>query len=255
MPRHESADFDDDRANLNKDAHVRRRYLTWFNKRREDFDSDQAYDDYLEMVEDIIHNIVHNIDVDATKARVDKYRAQNQHLIGSNQAKRAEEERATAERIALSERRRLAQLADLRRKDAVDEEERKRKRRQQHAEELLRISKGDEALAKLKQKRERAERKRRKRDAAAAREAEERARQDEMAARVGPCFPHPPPGVVGGGAGVVSNDMRPVEVAGAADADRAAKAAVAAGFRQRYVYQRAMSEFRDSLAFILQTRS
>jgi hypothetical protein len=85
---------------------VHRRY----NKRESDFESARAYDDYLEEVEDIsmwnggdptrtptdgvlapgcarvgpVYNLMHNVDRDATLARVATYKEQNAAQISRN---------------------------------------------------------------------------------------------------------------------------------------------------------------------------
>lgn len=248
MADEENADFEDDRALLNKDMQMRRRYSKWLNKTREDFDSDAAYDDYLEMVEDVIYKLVNNIDVEETKTFVEKYRQQNQALIGQNQAKRAEEARREAEKITQSERAHVEKLIELRRQDAEREEERQQQRRREHAEEILRISKGEDALAKIRHKREKAERKKRKKEIAAALALEEKAKADEMAVRVRPVFPHPPPVPID--LENITEDRRPKERAPPTDPILIARAATAGGFQQRLVYCRALAEFTQSLEFV-----
>lgn len=247
MASKDNADFEDDRVQLSKDINTRRRFLGWFNKRREDFKSDREYDDYLETVEDLIYNQVHNINVEETKAKVDKYRQQNQHVIGAIQAKRAGDLREEIDKIAASERARLSRLETLRKQDDQREEERQKERKRRQAEELLRISKGDDAVAKLRRKREKAAKKRRRRDAADTRKQEEQARIDEQAVWLRPSFTHPPPVPVG--VGNVSQDLRPVERAGQPDAEQARRAASAAGFQQVLVYRRALEEFKQALLF------
>ena len=57
-------------ANVDKEVDIRRRILKDFNKLQEDFDSLREYNDYLEMVEDIIFNLCNNIDVTETEKKV-----------------------------------------------------------------------------------------------------------------------------------------------------------------------------------------
>ncbi|CDF38633.1 unnamed protein product [Chondrus crispus] len=241
-------DFEDDSAHLSKDAQTRRRYLRWFNKRRDDFSTDREYDDYLEMVEDIIFNLVNNVDVEETKARVEKYRKENQGSIGQNHAKKGEEDRLEAERVAQLERARIAKLAELRRQDHEEEKRKQQIRREEEAEELLRVSKGDDAVEKLRRKKEKAERKKRKKEAAAAREAEEREKPDFRPMFFRPQFPSPLPVPVD--LSKITMDQRPEEDAKAFEARtqaEQAKAATAAGFKQQFVYERALKEFSQSL--------
>ncbi|KFM23826.1 CDK-activating kinase assembly factor MAT1 [Auxenochlorella protothecoides] len=67
-----------------------------FNKREEDFESKQEYDDYLEEREDIIFNLSEGIDVKANEARVEAYRLANADAIAAADARRAEEVRREA---------------------------------------------------------------------------------------------------------------------------------------------------------------
>lgn len=247
MPK-ENHDFEDDSAHLSKDAQTRRRYLRWFNKRRDDFATDGEYDDYLEMVEDIIFNLVNNLDVEETKARVERYRRENQDSIGQNHAKKAEEDRLEAERVAQMERARIAKLAELRKQDDEVEKRKQRLRREEEAEELLRVAKGDDAVAKLRRKKEKAEKKKRKKEAAVAREAEEREKPDFRPMFFRPSFPSPLP--VPRDLSKVTIDQRPEEDPKAFEKRtqvEQAKAATAAGFKQQYVYERALNEFNQSL--------
>lgn len=248
MPE-DNLDFEDDRVYLSKEAQIRRRYLRWFNKRREDFATDCDYDDYLEMVEDIIFNLVNNVDVEETKARVERYRRENQDSIGQNQAKKSEEDRLEAERVSQLQRERIARLAELRKQDEEEEKERQRQRREEEAEEILRISKGDDAVAKLRKKKDKAERKKRRKEAAAAREAEERERPDFRPMWFRPQFPSPLPIPVD--LSKITIDQRPEEDPKAFEKRtqvEQAKAAAAAGFKQQYVYERALKEFNQSLS-------
>lgn len=246
----DSFDFEDDRANLSKDATTRRRYLRWFNKRREDFNTDAEYDDYLEMVEDIIFNLVNDIDVENTKARVERYRRENHETIGHNIAKRMEESRLEAERVSVQERARLARLAELRKEDDEREQERLRLRREEEAEELLRVAKGDDAVAKLRRKKEKLEKKKRKKEAAAARAAEEREKPDFRPMWFRITFPTSPPRPVD--PAQITADQRPLEDPAEFEQrsqQEKSRAATAAGFRQQLVYQRALLEFNQSLQF------
>ena len=48
-------------ANVDKEVDIRRRILKDFNKQEEDFETLREYNDYLEMVEDIIFNLTNNL--------------------------------------------------------------------------------------------------------------------------------------------------------------------------------------------------
>ncbi|CAN8069684.1 unnamed protein product [Agarophyton chilense] len=241
-------DFEDERAALTKDAQVRRRYLRIFNKRRDEFGGDGEYDDYLEMVEELIFKLVNNVDVEGTKSFIEKYRRDNQDAIARNQVKRADEERSEAERVAISERQRLGKLAELRRQDEQLEAQRREQRRQEQAEQLLRIQKGDEAVSRLRKRREKAQRKRRKKEAAAAAaEKEEKQRVKQALMWVRPTYANAAPGPVREES--VRTDLRPRERddENSRSDDLRRRAARGGGFRQRLVFERALLEFEQSL--------
>jgi CDK-activating kinase assembly factor MAT1 len=196
MAQDDNADFEEDRAVLNKEARLRRHTLKVFNKRRDDFANDREHDDYLEMVEDIIFNLVNDVDVNETKSKVERYRRENQDLIGQNHARKVDEDRREMEILSQSERERMATLAALRKKDAEAELAARRKRHEEEQEELRRVSLGAKEIARLKKKQEKRERKE-KRRAESERAAEvARAKAAEPDVRpmfFRPAFPNPPP--------------------------------------------------------------
>lgn len=117
---------------VEKEVDIRRRVGKLFNKREDDFDSLKAYNDYLEEVEAILFNLINDIDVPNTEARIAAYQASNKASIQANtrnlaaegDAQRAREE---AERIVRAER-------AARRKQR---EERDRMEREQDEQDLL----------------------------------------------------------------------------------------------------------------------
>eukprot|EP00241_Pyramimonas_parkeae_P009503 CAMPEP_0114248902 /NCGR_PEP_ID=MMETSP0058-20121206/13831_1 /TAXON_ID=36894 /ORGANISM="Pyramimonas parkeae, CCMP726" /LENGTH=125 /DNA_ID=CAMNT_0001362361 /DNA_START=368 /DNA_END=745 /DNA_ORIENTATION=+ len=56
----------------------------------------EEYNNFLEEVEDIVYNLVEGIDVEATEARVTKYRRGNEDQIAATQARKMEEERMSS---------------------------------------------------------------------------------------------------------------------------------------------------------------
>lgn len=247
MPVHQDVDFEDDRAFMDKETQTRRRHQRWFNKRRDNFKTDAEYDDYLEMVEDILYNLVNGIDMEKTKARVLKYRHDNQHVVGEIQAKRTEEDIQEAELVALEERARIARLNELRKQDEALERERLRKRQEADAVELLRVSHGEDAVARLNKRREKAERKKRKKEAAAARAAEEASKPDIQPMFYQLAFPSAPPRALDES---VYISQKPSIRTTRLNAEDQARSATAAGFRQRLVYERALGEFNQSLSVL-----
>ena len=57
-------------ANIDKEVDIRRKILRDFNKQEEDFETLREFNDYLEMVEDIIFNLCNGIDVAETERKV-----------------------------------------------------------------------------------------------------------------------------------------------------------------------------------------
>ncbi|WRT69273.1 CDK-activating kinase assembly factor MAT1 [Kwoniella shivajii] len=101
---------------VEKEVAVRRRMVQVFNKRRDDFGSDREYDNYLEEVEDLTFNLLNDIDVERTEARITEFEKSNASLIATNQKKSALEamsqnEREEVERRAREERMRMVEEA------------------------------------------------------------------------------------------------------------------------------------------------
>ncbi|KLO10396.1 CDK-activating kinase assembly factor [Schizopora paradoxa] len=69
---------------VEKEVAVRRRLAKDFNKKREDFPDLKTYNDYLEDVEDITFNLINDIDIAKTEARIAKFRQDNAAIIEAN---------------------------------------------------------------------------------------------------------------------------------------------------------------------------
>lgn len=74
---------------LEKELKVRKRILAIYNKEREDFDSKESFDDYLEEVEDIIWRLTNNVDLERTERQVRVYQQQNQEQINAKTMRKA----------------------------------------------------------------------------------------------------------------------------------------------------------------------
>ena len=64
-----------------------------FYKRLEDFDSLQEYNNYLEEFEDIVFNLVNDVDVQSTSARLESFKSDNRDVLERNLARLANEQR------------------------------------------------------------------------------------------------------------------------------------------------------------------
>eukprot|EP00899_Mesostigma_viride_P015307 jgi/Mesvir1/23778/Mv10602-RA.1 len=69
---------------------IRKRILSVYNMTREDFETLNEYNDYLEQVEDIIFNLEQRVNVDAIEAQVARYREENAEMITMRAARAAE---------------------------------------------------------------------------------------------------------------------------------------------------------------------
>ncbi|OXG30672.1 CDK-activating kinase assembly factor MAT1 [Cryptococcus neoformans Bt15] len=102
---------------VEKEVSVRRRMADIFNKRRDDFESDRQYDDYLELVEDLTFNLLNDISIPETEARITEWQRQNESVIQTNKHKAEEEsmsqsKREEIERRAREERMRMIEEAE-----------------------------------------------------------------------------------------------------------------------------------------------
>ncbi|KAF7295301.1 CDK-activating kinase assembly factor [Mycena indigotica] len=75
---------------VEKEIAIRRRIAKEFNKHLEDFPSLREFNDYLEEVEDITFNLINDIDVVGTEARIAKNREANAAIIRENARKEAQ---------------------------------------------------------------------------------------------------------------------------------------------------------------------
>ncbi|XP_065662374.1 CDK-activating kinase assembly factor MAT1 isoform X2 [Hydra vulgaris] len=82
--------FEDDA--VEKEVDVRKKILKIYNKREDDFNSLDEFNNYLEDIEIIIFNIVNKISVEETKKKIELYKKENERLIKKNQSKLNQEE-------------------------------------------------------------------------------------------------------------------------------------------------------------------
>ncbi len=75
---------------VERDFSIRLRIRSIFNKFPEDFTNVDEFRDYEEQVEDIIHNLVNYVEVDATNQIIEKYKQDNAKRITMNQMKMSE---------------------------------------------------------------------------------------------------------------------------------------------------------------------
>ena len=145
-------DTDEDRQLMHKEMQVRRRVLKSFNKCVDDFPNEDEYNNYLEMVEDLIANLTNGVDLEKTNAFISKYRKENEDSIARNHARKLEQDRLQADKLALAERRHQQTLEKLHQEDLAHEAAQRAERLQRMRDELERIEHGEEAVRKRKRK-------------------------------------------------------------------------------------------------------
>ncbi|KAF8228956.1 CDK-activating kinase assembly factor [Tricholoma matsutake] len=115
---------------VEKEVAIRRRIAKEFNKRREDFPDLRSYNDYLEEVEDITFNLINEIDLPQTEARIHAYRAENAALIELNIQREEAYTQALKEQEDAERRDREQRALELRREEDEEKEEREKGRRE-----------------------------------------------------------------------------------------------------------------------------
>lgn len=107
-----------------------------FNRSREDFPSDAAYNDYLEEYESITFSLIHAIgsDLAATEAKIRAYELQNRQSIEDNEERR-EREKAELEAREKGER----EWRELERRRYMEEEERLAKEKEADRRKVLQL--------------------------------------------------------------------------------------------------------------------
>lgn len=128
-------------------CHLLLQLTSRFNKRREDFLDLRSYNDYLEEVEDIstyfqiilnyrviststAFNLINEIDLPQTEARINAYRAENAALIERNIHREEAYAQALKDQEDAERREREQRAMELRREEEEEKEEREKGRRE-----------------------------------------------------------------------------------------------------------------------------
>lgn len=123
-------------SSVEKELDIRRRILKDFNKKEEDFKTLLDYNDYLEEVETIIFNLSNNIDIEATKRKIEQYKKDNKNLIMKNKGKLSKEEEELEELLEYekheSEARRIQVI-----QEEIELEKEKRKKKEALIDDLM----------------------------------------------------------------------------------------------------------------------
>ncbi|TFY64182.1 hypothetical protein EVJ58_g2774 [Rhodofomes roseus] len=115
---------------VEKEVAVRRRMAKEFNKRREDFPDLHSYNDYLEEVEDIAFNLINDIDIPETEARITAYRQENAALTELNVQREEQYQKYLKEKEDAERQEREQRALDLRQIEEEEREEREKERRE-----------------------------------------------------------------------------------------------------------------------------
>ncbi|KAF8939491.1 CDK-activating kinase assembly factor MAT1-domain-containing protein [Dissophora ornata] len=114
---------------VEKEVRIRKQMSSKFNKRPEDFKTLKDYNDYLETVEDLTFKLVNEIDVETTKATIDKFAAENRDLIRINADRLVNESRMATQRQEMLRKERQIQreayVKELEAEQAAKNEDRK----------------------------------------------------------------------------------------------------------------------------------
>lgn len=69
---------------VEREVDLRKRIARTYSKTQDDFDDLQGYNDYLEEVEQVTFNLINQVDVEATQARIAAYESVNRPAAGRN---------------------------------------------------------------------------------------------------------------------------------------------------------------------------
>ncbi|XP_063238964.1 CDK-activating kinase assembly factor MAT1 [Bacillus rossius redtenbacheri] len=117
---------------VEKEVDIRKRVLRDFNKKEEDFRTLREFNDYLEEVETIIFNLVHDVDIIATNKKIEQYKKDNREIILKNKTKLGREE------MELDELLEEEKLQEKKRKqENINEELEEKKIKMRKKEELI----------------------------------------------------------------------------------------------------------------------
>ena len=131
---------------IEREVDIRRRVASVFNRRQDEFVDLRSWNDYLEQVETLTFNLLYNIDVEETEAKLASYAAQNAQSIKRNKAMEDQDNDIFEVELKAQEKQ-----AKLRREESQREDQEEKKVRMKEAkEEQDRIARGGSAKVALK---------------------------------------------------------------------------------------------------------
>jgi len=117
---------------IEREVDIRRKVAGTFNRRQEEFTDLLAYNNYLEQVEEITFNLLYNINVPQTEAKLAAYASQNAPTIARNAAL-SNQETANAEAQVAAQK----EDARLRREEARREQDDEKREREEGRREIV----------------------------------------------------------------------------------------------------------------------
>lgn len=159
---------------VEREVAVRRQVAKLFNRREDDFVDLKAYNDYLEEVEEITFNLIHEIDLPRTNAKLEQYQAAHRSAIASS-ANISQQESDRQARLDEEEKAAKKARAERLRKEEELEREEREKERLEMMRELEKGADPDEVLEKQRKRRQEREERQRLQDLEARRREKEAA--------------------------------------------------------------------------------
>lgn len=118
---------------VEREVNVRQRVGKTFNKREQDFETLEEYNDYLEEVENIVFNLVNAVDVEETETKLQAYEQANRvQILQISQRQKHEDEQLEELQQLEKERKRQAYLL------ALEEEKEEQEMKQQAERDIIR---------------------------------------------------------------------------------------------------------------------
>jgi CDK-activating kinase assembly factor MAT1 len=117
---------------VEKEVDIRKRVLRDFNKKEDDFDTIDEYNNYLEEIEEIIYNLMHNVDIVNTNKRIEQYKKENRDAIMKNKFRLGREEMELEQLLEIEK-----EQEDMRKKELLDLEKEAKKKKTRDKEALI----------------------------------------------------------------------------------------------------------------------
>ncbi|OQR66099.1 CDK-activating kinase assembly factor MAT1-like, partial [Tropilaelaps mercedesae] len=121
---------------VEKELDIRKKILKDMNAREEDFSKIEDYNNYLEMVEDIIFKLTNNIDIDATRKTVEQYKKDHKASINRNRGRQSKDEQLI-ERLLEEENIVKDFRNEQQRREDIERKKAKLKEKEQLIDELM----------------------------------------------------------------------------------------------------------------------